>query len=254
NAGDFEAGAVSNPQEILTGRVTGATILANSGNPGAGGTIRLRGNNSISQNNNPIIYVDGIRISGGDTPTHQASRQSSSPLNDINPNDIKNIDVVKGAAATTLYGTEASGGVIRITTKQGQAGQTRWNAGITGGFNNMGHFGPKEDNPGGLFMGKCRGDNMVTYDGTKFQEAACPEGGSWLQNGLVQRYNLSVSSGIENFTYYISGEYENEEGVISGGGGAEGLGFRGNFQFNPIEEVSITFNSSYNNNHIDWVP
>src|SRR5699024_7747415 len=106
----------------------------------------------------------------------------------------------------------------------------------------------------GLFMGKCRGDNMVTYDGTKFQEAACPEGGSWLQNGLVQRYNLSVSSGIENFTYYISGEYENEEGVISGGGGAEGLGFRGNFQFNPIDEVAITFNSSYNNKHIDWVP
>ena len=253
-SGDFESGAVSNAQDILTGRVTGATILANSGNPGAGGTIRLRGNNSISQSNNPIIYVDGVRISSDDTPTHQASRQSASPLNDINPNDIKSIDVVKGAAATTLYGTEASGGVIRITTKQGQAGQTRWNAGVTGGFNNMGHFGPKDDNPTGLFMGECRGDGLVSYDGTRFQEANCPEGGSWLQNGLVQRYNLNVSSGVEDFTYYLSGEYENEEGVIANGGGTEGMSFRGNFKFSPSEVVDITFNSSYTRNHTDWVP
>lgn len=254
SSSDFEAGAVSNTQDILNGRVTGATILANSGNPGAGGTIRLRGNNSISQSNNPIIYVDGIRISGDDTPTHQASRQSSSPLNDINPNDIESINVVKGAAATTLYGTEASGGVIRITTKQGQSGQTEWNAGVTGGFNNMGHFGPKEDNPAGLFLGECTGDNLVTYDGTRFQEASCPESGSWLQNGLVQRYNLSVSSGVDNFTYYLSGEYENEEGVITDGGGTQGVGFRGNFQFDPVDEVSITFNSSYSNDQTDWVP
>ncbi|MGM0545450.1 MAG: SusC/RagA family TonB-linked outer membrane protein [Bacteroidota bacterium] len=254
DANEFEAGSVSNTEDILNGRVTGATILSNSGNPGTGGTIRLRGNNSISQNNNPIIYVDGVRISSGSTPTHQASRQSSSPLNDINPSDIENIDIVKGAAATTLYGTEASGGVIRITTKQGRSGETQWNAGITGGFNNIGHFGPKEDNPTGLFMGRCRGDGLETYDGTTFEDANCPDNDSWLQNGLVQRYNLDVSSGVDNFTYYLSGEYENEEGVINNGGGTRGLGFRGNFQFNPIDEVSITYNSSYNNDNTDWVP
>lgn len=123
-AQDFSAASASNPQEILSGRVAGATVLANSGQPGAGGTIRLRGNNSISQSNNPIIYIDGIRVEGGDSPSHQASRQTTSPLNDINPNDIESIDIVKGAAATTLYGTEASGGVIRITTKQGTQGVT----------------------------------------------------------------------------------------------------------------------------------
>ncbi len=254
NADDFESAAVNNTQDILTGSIPGVTVLANSGNPGSGGTIRLRGNNSISQNNNPIIYVDGIRISSDDTPTHQASRQSASPLNDINPSDIVSIDIVKGAAATTLYGTEASGGVIRITTRQGQSGSTQWNAGVTMGFNNMDHFGPKDDNPTGLFVGKCRGDDLVTYNGVHFEDANCPSSNSWLQNGLVQRYNLSVASGLDNFTYYVSAEYEDEEGVIYNGGGTRGAGFRGNFRFSPVDDVTITYNSFYKRTHTDWVP
>ncbi len=254
NSDDFESASVNNVQEILTGSIPGVTVLANSGNPGGGGTIRLRGNNSISQSNNPIIYVDGIRISGDDTPTHQASRQSASPLNDINPSDIVSIDIVKGAAATTLYGTEASGGVIRITTKQGESGRTEWGVGVTSGINNIGHFGPKDDNPSGLFLGECRGENLQTYDGTRFEDANCPDSGSWLQNGLVQRYSLNVSSGVENFTYYVSGEFEDEQGVINGGGGTQGVGFRGNFRFTPLEDLSITYNSFYNRNNTDWVP
>lgn len=251
---DFETSAVSNPQDILTGRITGATVLANSGQPGAGGTIRLRGNNSISQSNNPIIYVDGIRIDGGSTPNHPASRQSSSPFNDINPNDIESIDVVKGSAATTLYGTEASGGVIRITTKQGQEGVTNWNVNLSSGFNNIGHFGPKDGNPAGLFVGKCRGDGLESYDGVRFEDASCPESGSWLQNGFVQRYNLSVSSGVENFAYFVSASLNEEDGVINGGGGTSGAGFRGNFRFTPVENISVTFNSSYKFNRTDWIP
>lgn len=253
-AREFEGSGSRNAQDILTGRVTGATVLSNSGQPGAGGTIRLRGNNSISQSNNPIIYVDGIRIDRGTAPQHPASRQNTSSLNDINPNDIESIDVVKGAAATTLYGTEASGGVIRITTKQGVEGVTRWDASVSSGVNSLGTVGPRDNNPAGLFIGECRGDNLVTFDGERFEEASCPDSGSWLQNGLVQRYNLSVSSGVEDFTYFISANLNDEQGVINGGGGTRGAGFRGNFRFVPIENVSVTFNSSYNNNQTDWVP
>lgn len=253
-AAEFAAASASNPQEILSGRVAGATVLANSGQPGAGGTIRLRGNNSISQSNNPIIYIDGIRVEGGDSPSHQASRQTSSPLNDINPNDIESIDIVKGAAATTLYGTEASGGVIRISTKQGSEGVTIWNASVTSGFNNMPHFGPRKDNPTGLFMGRCRGDGLESYDGVRFEEVNCPESGSWLQNGLVQRYNLNVSSGIDGFTYYVSANYKSEDGVIHDAGGDAGAGFRGNFRFTPLENVSVSYNTSYNQAITDWLP
>ena len=254
SAREFEGSGSRNAQDIISGRVSGATVLSNSGQPGAGGTIRLRGNNSISQSNNPIIYVDGIRIDRGTSPQHPASRQNTSSLNDINPNDIESIDIVKGAAATTLYGTEASGGVIRITTKQGVEGVTRWDASISTGVNNIGQVGPRKNNPAGLFIGECRGDKLVTYDGVRFEEASCPESGSWLQNGLVQRYNLSVSSGVEDFTYFISANLNEEEGVINGGGGTGGAGFRGNFQFVPVENVTVTFNSSYNNSKTDWVP
>ena len=102
---EFERGAVANTQQILQGRSTGVTVLGNSGQPGAGGNIRLRGVNSITQGNRPLIYVDGVRIFNGNTPTGVSSRQSVSPLNDIPAADIDRIEIVKGPAATTLYGT-----------------------------------------------------------------------------------------------------------------------------------------------------
>lgn len=253
NASDFETAAVSTPEEILAGRVSGATVLQNSGQPGAGGTIRLRGNNSITQGNRPIIYVDGIRLNSGGS-IHPAARQGTSPLNDIDPNDIESIDIVKGAAATTLYGTEASGGVIRIETKRGQEGTARFNASVTGGFNNMPHVGPEEDNPTGLFVNRCRGEGLESYDGTQFEDPTCPESGSWTRNGLVQGYHLSASGGIERFNYYVSADFEDENSVIEGGGGHTSVGFRGNFGFQPLENISLTVTSSYNNSSTDWIP
>ena len=110
---------VNDLQDILTGRTSGVTVMGNSGQPGAGGTIRLRGINSISQGNSPIIYVDGIRIYNGSTGTTTTGRQTTLPLNDIDASDIDHIEIVKGPAATTLYGTEASGGVIQIYTADG---------------------------------------------------------------------------------------------------------------------------------------
>jgi len=124
SSADFERGGVGNTQQILQGRSTGVTVLANGGSPGAGGTIRLRGVNSITQGNRPLIYVDGIRIFNGNSPTGVSSRQSVSPLNDIPASDIERIEVVKGPAATTLYGTEAVG--RRDPDLHPQGGATRY--------------------------------------------------------------------------------------------------------------------------------
>ena len=137
-AEDFARGAVANTQQILQGRSTGVTVLGNSGQPGAGGNIRLRGVNSITQGNRPLIYVDGVRIFNGNSPTGVSSRQSVSPLNDIAAADIERIEIVKGPAATTLYGTEASGGVIQIFTKRGREGPAVWTLEAAGGVNSMG--------------------------------------------------------------------------------------------------------------------
>lgn len=255
---EIENAPVRNAQEIIAGRTAGVTVLGNSGQPGAGGTIRLRGNNSISQGNNPIIYVDGVRIYSGFTPTNQAGRQGALPLNDIKADDIDRVEIVKGAAATTLYGTEASGGVIQIFTKRGTSGKPQWSAEVTGGVNQLGHVGPDAD-PTGLFVNQCRGEGLYQYPDpakdsiVRFEDPTCPASGTWLRNGGVQQYALSVRGGAEAMRYFLSGNYSDQEGVIAPGGSKDG-GFRGNFGFNPVHGLELTLSSSYQKRNTRWVP
>ena len=91
SAREIEAAPVKNVQDILGGRSAGVTVLTNSGQPGAGGTIRLRGTNSVTQGNNPIIYVDGIRIYSDNGPISPGARQVTTSFNDIKPEDIDRI-------------------------------------------------------------------------------------------------------------------------------------------------------------------
>jgi TonB-dependent starch-binding outer membrane protein SusC len=240
---DFERGAVANTQQILQGRTTGVTIQANGGGPGAGGTIRLRGVNSITQGNRPLIYVDGIRIFNGNSPTGVSSRQSVSPLNDIAASDIDRIEVVKGPAATTLYGTEASGGVIQIFTKRGREGPAVWTLEANAGINSMGDFGPRTD-PTRMFLRECRGPNMVDALGVAFEDATCPASGSWLQNGYLGRYSLGVRGSGSGINYSISGNLENESGVFRVGSNKTG-GLRANIGFAPSKTVTLALNSSW---------
>jgi TonB-linked SusC/RagA family outer membrane protein len=114
----------------LQGREPGLMMLPSSGLTGEGARIRIRGNGSLSQNNEPIVYVDGVRIDNGGgfgsgfVGTGGGGRPSR--LDDINPASIEKVEVLKGAAAATLYGTEASAGVLLITTKKGAVSNTKW--------------------------------------------------------------------------------------------------------------------------------
>mgnify|MGYP000751820276 FL=1 len=102
NESQIEALPVSNVADILQGRTTGATVLQNGGMIGAGSTIKLRGNNSISQGNSPLVYIDGVRMRATGLIHSDEANQQSNPFDDINPNDIERIEVIKGAAATRL--------------------------------------------------------------------------------------------------------------------------------------------------------
>jgi TonB-linked SusC/RagA family outer membrane protein len=243
SSSDFEKAGAGNTAQILAGRSTGVTVLQNGGTPGAGATIRLRGVNSITQGNRPIIYVDGIRIFNGNSPTGVSSRQSVSPLSDIAAADIDRIEVVKGPAATTLYGTEASGGVIQIFTKRGKDGAAQWNLDVNAGLNRMGDFGPSGD-PTGMFVKQCRGPNMVDANGVPFEDATCPKSGSWLQDGFIGRYNLGVRGSNGGISYAISGNLENEAGVLRVGSNKTG-GLRANLGFTPTKTVTLSVNSSW---------
>jgi outer membrane receptor protein involved in Fe transport len=234
--------AALNPQDVLTGTTPGVTVLANGGQPGSGGSILLRGVNSVSQGNSPLVYIDGVRVFNGHTPTNVGGRQYINPLNDIPAEDIDHIEIVKGPAATTLYGTEASGGVLQIFTKQGKSGAPVWSLATTGGFNYMGHIGPDSD-PTGQFFNNCSGI-LTIGNGTKFEDPTCPSNGSWLHKGPIARFNLGVRGGTSNgITYQVSGNADSEDGVLPTGG-VYNRGLRANLGFTPGKGVTININQS----------
>lgn len=111
---DFNQGPVTTPEQLITGKVSGVQITSNSGQPGSGSTIRIRGGASLNASNDPLIVVDGIPLS------NSGISGVSNPLSLINPNDIESYNILKDASATAIYGSRASNGVIIITTKKGK--------------------------------------------------------------------------------------------------------------------------------------
>jgi TonB-linked SusC/RagA family outer membrane protein len=133
-----ENAPISSFSDILQGREPGLMALPSSGTTGEGTRIRIRGSASLSQSNEPIVYVDGVRVDnggglgGGFVTTGGGGRPSR--LDDIDPTSIEKVEVLKGAAAATLYGTEASNGVLLITTKRGVSGSAKWMVDVEQGF------------------------------------------------------------------------------------------------------------------------
>jgi TonB-linked SusC/RagA family outer membrane protein len=253
---------VTNAQQVLAAQTPGVTVLGNSGQPGAGGVIRLRGNNSISQGNNPIIYVDGVRIYSGDSPTVPNARQVMNPFNDIRAEDIERVEVMKGASATTLYGTEASGGVIQIFTKRGRSGRPQWTFEAGAGTNDLEYLHVDGD-PTVTFLKECRGSNMYGINVTTtsaafgqevpFEDATCPSSNKWIRYGKTQKFSTSVGGGGDVMQYFLTGNYSNEEGAVDPGGYKTG-GFRGNFSFKPFQQLELSLNSSYQRGDQQWIP
>src|SRR3954462_15451168 len=129
-----ETSPVSNIQDVLASRTPGVSVTGGS-QVGGGSRVRIRGNNSLSLSNDPIYIIDGIRMTNnpGSSNLFTGGAQPNR-ANDINPDEIENIEIVKGPSAATLYGTDAANGVIVITTKKGRAGATRWNGWAEGGI------------------------------------------------------------------------------------------------------------------------
>src|SRR5690606_23639442 len=115
-----QTAAVTDVSQLLAAREAGVAVLPSGGYTGEGARIRIRGSSSLSQLNEPIIYVDGIRMDR--SATGNAPQGNASKLDDIPPESIERIEILKGAAAATLFGTEASNGVIQIFTKKGSSG------------------------------------------------------------------------------------------------------------------------------------
>jgi TonB-linked SusC/RagA family outer membrane protein len=118
---DFNTGEVTSPEQLIQGKVAGVSIISNSGAPGSGSQILIRGGASVNGSNAPLIVVDGVPLS------NDAIAGVANPLDLINPNDIASFSILKDASAAAIYGNRASNGVILITTKKGQSGKPQIN-------------------------------------------------------------------------------------------------------------------------------
>lgn len=117
NSKDFVQGQITNPEQLIQGKVAGVSITTGGGAPGAATSVRIRGNSSLNANNDPLYVIDGVPVDKG------GIQGASNPLSLINPNDIESVTILKDASATAIYGNRASNGVILVTTKRGLQGE-----------------------------------------------------------------------------------------------------------------------------------
>lgn len=207
--------------QLISGQAAGVQVIS-AGAAGGGSRIRIRGQSSLSLGNSPVVYIDGVKVYS-DATTASATR--SSRFDDINPDEIESIDILKGPAAATLYGTEAANGVINITTKKGKVGSTRWSVFGEAARSNdqdQGHYRDlwisfdrsKRGSDGkpvqclltAQAAGTCKIDS--TYHGNVLNQPGLTP----IVHGQVGKFGTQVSGGNERNQYFVSGEYNKELG------------------------------------------
>ncbi len=195
---DFQKGNIVSPDQLIAGKLPGVEVTSNSGEPGSGSTIRIRGGASLNASNDPLIVIDGVPL-------------SSVNLQGINPSDIESYTILKDAAATAIYGSRASNGVIIITTKKGRSGKPviSFSPQVSVSYN------PKEY----PVLSAAEFSNLVKTEGSVSQSAALGAANTDWQNQIYQTAiisdnNLSISGSLKNLPYRLSGEYLNQQGVL----------------------------------------
>jgi TonB-linked SusC/RagA family outer membrane protein len=201
---------VNSVADLLNARAPGVVIIPATGNVGGGSRIRVRGVSSLSLPQEPLIYVDGVRVlnDAATGPVNQGFGSNSiSRFNDFNPEDIESIEIIRGPAAATLYGTEASNGVIQIITKRGAAGGTRWDLSVKQGAVWFDNYDQRVWTNWGTDA--VTGDT-VSIDVVQLEREA---GRRVWQTGRLRSYSLSLNGGTPSVRYYVAGGMDRDEGV-----------------------------------------
>ena len=214
-------------ERALNGKIAGLYISQNSGAPGGGINVNLRGTSTITGDTQPLYVVDGVIMdnsaiqSGIDVVTAATGAGSSRPqgqptnrIADINPNDIEAIEVLKGASAAAIYGSKATNGVVIITTKRGQPGQTRINITQQLGFSSvLNTIGFREFTAETAEAVQTGGAALLAQNGNIDYEDLL-----YGERGLLSETSASVSGGSQNTRFFISGLALNEEGIVKNTG------------------------------------
>ncbi len=237
----------------LSAKAPGVVVTSTSGDPGASSFIQIRGLTTISaQDGQPLLVVDGIPVDNSisyNNPASGSLNSSSAPPNraiDINPNDIENVEILKGAASGSIYGSRAGQGVILITTKRGRPGATRYSLRSSVSVDahaklpdlqrkyGLGTGGVSPACvPGGptncaVGFGQAGSWGPLLASGTPTYDHA----GEMFQDGYTLDNALTISGGTERTTFYLSGEYSNDRGIITGPN-------------NSYRRISVRFNGSH---------
>ena len=234
---DLLAGATF--EELLSNRIPGVALLAPSGTAGGGAKIRIRGNSSLALSGDPLVYVDGIRVD--QTEAFAGRYTSVSTLDDIDPATIESIEIIKGPAAATLYGTEAANGVIQIITKKGVEGAPVFDVtvgiGATWVPDPAGQIGEQH-----FINSAGEVDSRNPYIEEE-QNPAPFFGKPLFQHGLAQNYNLGVRGGSEGFLYAANIGRVREEGYTRVDSN-ERNSARLSLSMIPSDQLSITLRGS----------
>ena len=244
DAEEFKNLPVMNVEMAFQGRAAGVMIMSESGAPGAGTSVRIRGVGTVNNANDPLYVVDGIPVRD---------------INYLNPSDIASMEILKDASATAIYGSRASNGVVLITTVRGNA-DGEWKTEIRldtyYGISNAMNL-PKLTGVSGFLLGKrlAYRDNMATYPAEFLDEEAfinatavvtgSREGTDWIKTmfrtGSVQNINLNIRGGNRRFSYMTSAGYMKDEGTIVFSDFTR-LTLRANADFNISDRVKLTTN------------
>jgi TonB-linked SusC/RagA family outer membrane protein len=235
-------------EQALQGRAAGVYVTQNSGQPGGGMSVNIRGVGSLSGNTQPLYVIDGVQIQGSEVSYGTTS--TSNALAGLNPSDIDDIQILQGPSATAIYGSRGTNGVILITTKRGKAGDFKINysylynlqtppdhldvmnlqeyASMVKQYHNIaGGTTPPE------FL-----DSSLLGEGTDWQEEL-------FNNAAMNKHQVNLSGGSNNTTYYLSGEYLDQDGVAEGSG-FKRYGFRLNLDNKPRPWLTLGANLNYN--------
>ncbi|WP_219224208.1 SusC/RagA family TonB-linked outer membrane protein [Pedobacter antarcticus] len=223
---DIENQPITNPMQALQGKAAGVQVTSQSGKPGAGITVSIRGNTSITASNSPLYVIDGV-----------TSRDASF----INPNDIESMTILKDASAAAIYGSSGANGVVLITTKKGKQGKLRVGFNAFTGFSN---FWKSYD-----VLNRDQYINLMDELGYEHGNANTDWQKETFGTGTQNSYQVSLAGGVKGGEYYFSSGYQQDKGVVAPAKlDRYTMNFSGNQKltswFKLIGNAALTFNKS----------
>lgn len=253
--------------QLLEAQAPGVYINSPGGTTGSASRIRIRGANSLSLTNEPLLIIDGVRMSNEITQSNNlgggvgVGGQASSRFNDINPDDVESIEILKGPAAAALYGTAAASGVIQIRTKRGRPGSARWTTYVEAGTQedvvdypaNYAQVGTRLSD--GARITTCTVDAQVRNACTARADSLVSfnplEQASPFVRGTRTSYGMSVSGGGEIASYFVSGDMDRDWGVFEPNKFRR-IGLRTNLNSQLGSDLTLQAGANYTSSRLEF--